>query len=150
MIEPAPPRDRRDPARFTQVPPDPRQRLTQRALRLESCTGIRLRWSDSAPGRNGTCDLGPPVKKSQAQILSARLTNRVSGLRRRDTYQTKRLEVGDLLGTTSAERAVPRVRDGLPVGAQITLAQGVAVTIRRTRPLPSSSLWRLVATLVGM
>jgi hypothetical protein len=34
MIEPAPPRDRRDPARFTQVPPDPRQRLTQRALHL--------------------------------------------------------------------------------------------------------------------
>jgi hypothetical protein len=48
------------------------------------------------------------------------------------------------------QRAVPRVRDGLRVGVQITLAREVAVTIRRTRPLPSSTLWRLVATLVGM
>src|SRR5258705_5086212 len=90
------------------------------------------------------------VKKSQAQILSARLTNRVSGLRRRDIYRTKRLEVGAFWGPQSAERAVPRVRDGLPVGVQITLAREVAVTIRRTRPLRSRTLWRLVATLVGM
>ena len=34
MIGPALPRDRRDSARLTQVPPDPRQRLTQRALHL--------------------------------------------------------------------------------------------------------------------
>jgi hypothetical protein len=34
MTDSAPPRDRRDTARFTQVPPDPRQRLTQRALHL--------------------------------------------------------------------------------------------------------------------
>jgi len=34
MTGPAPPRDRRDSSRFTQVPPDPGQRLTQRALHL--------------------------------------------------------------------------------------------------------------------
>ena len=34
MTDSAPPRDRRDPARFTQVASDPRQRLTQRALHL--------------------------------------------------------------------------------------------------------------------
>ena len=34
MTDSAPPRDRRHPARFTQVSPDPRQRLTQRALHL--------------------------------------------------------------------------------------------------------------------
>jgi hypothetical protein len=34
MTDSAPSRDRRDPTRFTQVPPDPRQRLTQRALHL--------------------------------------------------------------------------------------------------------------------
>jgi hypothetical protein len=34
MTDSALPRDRRDPARFTQVPPDPRQRLTQSTLHL--------------------------------------------------------------------------------------------------------------------
>src|SRR5271166_2886369 len=61
------------------------------------------------------------VKWSQVQILSARHTKMISGLRRRDSDRTKRLDAGSIWGPRVPREQFPSVSEGLPVGGQVML-----------------------------